>query len=62
MTKQIAILNTGYESYEYEYELFARNGFELSIYSGPKGDSALKYEFAKDAVGILVRDLVNRRW
>ena len=56
--KQIAILNTGYESYDYEVELFARHGFELIVYDGPVNERSLKYAFASKATGILVRELL----
>ncbi len=56
--KQIAILNTGYESYAYEVELFARYGFDLIIYDGPPKDKNLMYAFASKATGILVRELL----
>jgi len=58
MNNKIAILDTGYESYAYEKELFSRNGFDLIIYDGPVRDRSKKYMFARDAVGILVRELL----
>ena len=58
MMKQIAILDTGYESYNYEQQLFAKHGFHLSIYNGPDKDAVKKYAFARKAVGIMVRELV----
>ncbi len=56
--KQIAILDTGYESYGLEQELFTRHGYELIIYEAPSGDIHAKYEFACRASGILVRGSV----
>ncbi len=47
---KIAILDTGYDSYEYEHQLFAEQEFELIIYDGPAGDHHLKIEFAREAV------------
>ncbi len=55
---KIAVLDTGYDSYEYEHRLFAEQGFELIIYDKPAGDHHLKIEFAREAVGILVRNTV----
>jgi D-3-phosphoglycerate dehydrogenase len=52
---KIVILDSGYKSYAYEKELFGGNGFELKIYPTYEGEKAEKTEFAKDAVGILVR-------
>jgi len=58
MRPKIAILNTGYESYSFEKELFSRNGYELIIYEGPREDKEQIYRFAQDAKGILVRELL----
>ena len=52
---QIAILDTGYPSFEYERSLFEANGFELSIFPGEKGDVDAKLNFAAEAVGLLIR-------
>lgn len=57
MSTKIVILDTGYESYAFERELFPSHGFELSIYNGPARDREQKYKFASEAVGILVREL-----
>ncbi len=56
--KQVAILDTGYESYEYEQDLFAQHGFELIIYKGEARNKQAKYEFAREASGLLVRELL----
>jgi D-3-phosphoglycerate dehydrogenase len=56
--KQVAILDTGYESYEYEQDLFAQHGFELIIYKGEARNKQAKYEFASEASGLLVRELL----
>lgn len=53
--EKIAILDTGYTSYKFEQELFARNGYELVLYDGP-GKLEAKMKFSRDAVGLLVRD------
>ena len=52
----IAILDTGYRSYDYEKELFARHGYELRFYHGGQADISAKIDFVKKAEGILVRD------
>lgn len=52
---EIVILDSGYKSYSFEKELFEKNGFQLKIYPEYKGDPAEKRDFAKNAVGILVR-------
>ncbi len=55
---EIVILDTGYKSYSFEKELFEQEGFLLKIYSGQKGDPLQKLDFAKNAVGILVRHTI----
>ncbi len=55
---QVAILDTGYDSYTYEEDLFAQQGFELIIYEGDPRNKKAKYEFAQNASGILVRELL----
>lgn len=58
MSSKIAILNTGYESYAYEKDLFSSHGYELIIYDKSRQDRDLKYRFAREAVGLLVRELL----
>ena len=52
----VAIIDTGYRSYDYEKELFAGMGYELQIFDGERVDVPAKRELAKKADGILVRD------
>jgi D-3-phosphoglycerate dehydrogenase len=52
---EIVIIDSGYKSYAFEQELFKSNGFNLKIYPTYKGDPSEKKDFAKNAVGILVR-------
>jgi len=52
---EVVILDSGYKSYDFEKELFGENGFSLKIHPTFKGDPSEKRNFAKDAVGILVR-------
>ena len=51
----IAIIDTGYESYKYEHELFNRASYRLIIFHGDPSDIAAKARFCKNASGILVR-------
>ena len=51
----IAIIDTGYSSYEYEKDLFARHGYGLRFYHGDPEDAGAKIDFVKNARGILVR-------
>jgi D-3-phosphoglycerate dehydrogenase len=55
---QVAILDTGYESYAFEHQLFAQQGMDLIIYEGDPRNKKAKYEFARNASGILVRELL----
>jgi D-3-phosphoglycerate dehydrogenase len=52
----VAIIDTGYRSYDYEKELFPGLGYELQIFQGERKDIPAKRELAKKAEGILVRD------
>lgn len=52
---EVVILDSGYKSYDFEKELFGRNGFTLKIHPTYQGEKAEKKKFAENAVGILVR-------
>lgn len=52
---EVVILDAGYKSYDFEKELFGRNGIQLKIYPSYQGDKADKKIFAENADGILVR-------
>ena len=52
---KIKILDTGYDSFAYELELFHSHGFSVDIWDGDKGDVEGKIDFASDAVGLLIR-------
>jgi len=52
---KIKVLDTGYDSFAYEKQLFESNGYQFEIWPGEKGDIAGKLEFAADADGLLVR-------
>ncbi len=52
----VAIIDTGYRSYDYEQELFAGLGYELQIFQGDRLDVPAKWALARKAEGILVRD------
>jgi len=52
---EIVILDSGYKSYDFEKELFEKNGFRLKIFPTYEGVASEKRDFAKNAVGILVR-------
>jgi len=51
----IKVLDTGYESFAYEQQLFESNGYSFEIFPGDKGDVVEKRAFASDADGLLIR-------
>ncbi len=51
----VAIIDTGYESYKYEHELFNRASYRLDIFQGDPSDIPAKARFCENASGILVR-------
>ncbi len=53
--KAIAIIDPGYDSYDYERELFHQHGFSLEINESPRAQNDRRIDFARNAVGILVR-------
>ncbi|MBN2410212.1 hypothetical protein JXQ31_00885 [candidate division KSB1 bacterium] len=55
MLNRVAILDTGYDSYDYEQELFTDAGYRLEIFPGKRHDREGKKLFARDAVGLFVR-------
>ena len=52
---KIVILDSGYESYAFEKQLFKDNGYQLEIFPTYEGKKSEKMEFAREAEGILVR-------
>jgi len=52
---KIKVLDTGYDSFTYEEQLFRNHGFEFEVWTGEKGDIGGKKAFAMDADGILIR-------
>jgi D-3-phosphoglycerate dehydrogenase len=55
LEEKIVVVDSGYESYAYEEELFGNSGYQFEIFPGESHDREGKKKFAKDAVGILVR-------
>jgi len=52
---KIKVLDTGYDSFAYEQNLFESNGYSFEIFPGEKGDVDGKIAFASDAEGLLIR-------
>jgi len=55
MKEKIAVLDTGYESFEYEEKLFTNAGYQLEIFPGERHDRKGKIEFSKDKIGLFIR-------
>lgn len=61
--QKIKVLDTGYDSFAYEEQLFRSYGYEFEIWPGEKGDVPGKIEFASDAEGLLIRwTLINEEF
>jgi D-3-phosphoglycerate dehydrogenase len=58
MKNIIAIIDLGYNNYQYEKELFNQNGYDLQMYTGNPADRFEKARFVRNATGILVRGTV----
>lgn len=52
----VAIIDTGYKTYDYEKKLFPGMGYNLQFFQGERTDVPAKQKLAMKAEGILVRD------
>lgn len=52
---EIAVIDPGYDSYQYEKRLFEENGYKLEVFTGGHHDREGKLAFAKNATGVLLR-------
>lgn len=52
---KIKLLDTGFDSFDYEQMLFESHGYTFEIWPGEKGDVEGKTRFAADADGLLIR-------
>ncbi len=55
MDQRVAVIDTGYESYDQEREILGRSGYSLTIFPGARHDVAGKIAFARGAAGMMVR-------
>lgn len=55
MSNKIVVLDTGYESYDYEKKLFPKHGYQLEIFEGDRNDRQGRIVHCENAVGLLVR-------
>ncbi len=55
MKKIVAVLDTGYDSYDQEAEILAGAGYALAFFSGGRHDREGRIAFAKNAEGIFLR-------
>ncbi len=51
----IAVLDTGYENFDYEEKLFRSNGFRFMVFPGDNADRMAKIDFAREAAGLMIR-------
>ena len=51
----IAVIDAGYSSYDFEQHVFEQHGYRFDVFPGESQDVAGKLQFAKEAVGLLVR-------
>lgn len=57
---KVKLLDTGFDSFDYEEKLFKSHGYDFEIWPGEHGDVDGKIKFAADAEGILIRwTLIN---
>jgi len=52
---EIAVIDPGYDSYDYERQLFEEHNYAFKVFSGHHHDREGKIAFAMDAVGVLLR-------
>lgn len=55
MTKKVAVLDTGYDSFAYETKLLTDAGYQIEIFPGKRHDREGKKKFSEDAVGLFIR-------
>lgn len=52
---KVIVLDTGYESYEYEEKLLTRAGYKFEIFRGANDDREAKIKAAQDAIALFIR-------
>ena len=55
---QVIVLDTGYDSYEYERQALEKAGYDLVLYDGPTHDRNAKIAFCRAARAIFIRATV----
>ena len=53
--RRVVVLDTGYESFEYEDKLLTSNGYRFDIWPGESSDVEGKIRFAAGADGLFIR-------
>ncbi|NQV33417.1 MAG: C-terminal binding protein [Phycisphaeraceae bacterium] len=51
----IAVIDAGYSAYDFEKHVFEQQGYRFDVFPGETQDLAGKLQFAKEAVGLLLR-------
>ena len=49
--EKVVVIDTGYDSYEYEKSLLTEAGYEFAVFDGEREDIQGKMAFAKGATG-----------
>jgi D-3-phosphoglycerate dehydrogenase len=55
MPDRVIVIDTGYDSYAFEEQLFAEEGYRFDLFPGDVHDRAGKIKFSKEAAGLLIR-------
>ncbi len=53
--QKVVVLDTGYESYDYEEKVITQAGYEFEIFRGGHNDLPAKIQAAQNAVGLFIR-------
>ena len=55
MSNRVVVIDSGYDSYEYEKNLLKSAGYQFEVFPGERHDREGKMRFAKNAVGMFIR-------
>ena len=53
--RRVAVVDTGYDSYDQEVEILGRSGYSVDLFPGDRLDTTAKAVFARGAAGMFVR-------
>ena len=55
LNNHVVAIDAGYDSYEQEQDYFHQGGYKFKVFQGGHHDRTAKIQYARDAVGVLVR-------